>query len=173
MAQPVEWHVRTPRLNLMNSPTPQAVSRLFRLVLFGCVSMLASCNVSFQRQWSAARMSPSAGHGIEGRWQGQWRSLSTGHTGRLRCLVGAPCGTKGNRPFFYSAEWGLIFSSSFESSHKVTIDSRSSKFEGTHAMPRWAGGTYTYRGTIIGDMFDARYQSSKDHGTFKMQRPSH
>ena len=142
------------------------------LLLACCMMLLASCNTQFNRKWNeAGKTSPPAGR-IEGRWEGTWHSVGTGHTGTLRCVVGPATNAAGDHPFTYGATWWHLLSGSFETTHRVKRAGRSFVFHGTHEMPAWAGGTYTYDGAVKDGRFHASYTSTRDHGSFDMTRPT-
>ena len=149
-------------------PRPQKYSwSLLSLIL---VVFLASCG-GFDRQWKAAASSATAAPSIEGRWEGIWKSSVTGHTGKLRCVVGSPANSAGDQPFTYRATWGPVFRGSFATTHRVHREKNAFSFTGEHKMPAWAGGVYSYDGQIGTDGFKATYRSSKDSGVFEMNRP--
>ncbi len=130
---------------------------------------LSSCSLSFNREWRAARKDgPKAG--VEGAWQGTWKSDVNGHHGSLRCVVGPVKNKEGDHCFHYHATWAHIFSGAYRADHRVTARKDSATFTGQHDMPEWAGGRYTYCGTVKGDSFSACYQCAKDKGTFEMKR---
>ncbi len=143
------------------------MTRSFILLL--AASLLSSCSMSFHRDWrQAVKAGPKKG--VEGAWVGTWHSDATGHHGRLRAVVGPAQNAEGDHAFRYHATWANILSGSFLASHRVKEGRESSTFTGTHDMPKWAGGRYTYCGTVKGDDFNACYQSAKDKGTFQMKR---
>lgn len=140
---------------------------LFLLLLLTIT--LSSCSTAFRREWKAAtKQGPTTS--VEGAWAGTWKSDVNGHHGRLRCVVGPAKDSRGTHDFHYHATWAGIFSGAYRAQHQVTAQKTGSAFTGTHDMPEWAGGRYTYGGTIEKDRFSACYQSAKDKGTFEMQR---
>ncbi len=144
------------------------------LVTLLLTAALTSCGASFDRDWRAATQTPPP-NAIEGPWQGTWHSVPTGHRGKLRCIVSPAKNKDGDHLFTYRATWARILSATFRAEHRVTTAPGRTpliSFKGQHPMPDWAGGLYQYSGSIspLGD-FSASYQSTKDHGTFHMQRP--
>jgi hypothetical protein len=139
------------------------------LLLFITALLLSSCSMTFHREWRAAvKQGPKPG--VEGAWQGTWKSDVNGHHGRLRAVVGPVKNAEGDHAFRYHATWGNILSGSYLTDHRVKDGKGSSTFTGQHDMPNWAGGRYTYCGTVKGDEFNACYQCAKDKGTFQMKR---
>lgn len=132
--------------------------------------LLSSCAADFRREWKAAlRSGPQTG--VAGAWEGTWTSVATGHHGRLRCVVGPVKNAEGDRSFHYHATWGGILSGAYRADHRVTAaPGGTSLFKGQHLMPAWAGGLYTYEGSVRGDAFKAAYKCEADHGTYSMQR---
>ena len=147
--------------------------RLSALCLCVSAVLLASCAGSFNRDWKKAG-STAAGDGkgsvAEGRWSGTWRSESTGHTGKLRCVVGPAKNAAGDHDFHYHATWMGFLSGSYKATHRVKNTRTGARFTGEHMMPRWAGGLYSYEGTITGDTFHARYRSAADTGEYVLKR---
>lgn len=138
------------------------------------LTSLSSCGLSFRSAWKTA----PAASGIEGRWEGQWVSTASGHTGQLRAVVSNDPNTykmlvPGSTPFefFYHCTWRGILSAGFKTTHHVTKQKNGTYiFKGDHKMPQWVGGMYHYEGTIKGDDFNACYESGLDRGTFTMKR---
>lgn len=131
--------------------------------------LLSSCSSGFRRDWKAAlQKGPSTG--VAGAWEGSWKSEVNGHHGRLRCVVGPAKNAEGDHCFHYHATWAGILSGAYAADHRVVAGKKESTFTGQHDMPQWAGGRYTYSGTVKGDDFSACYQCAKDKGTFQMRR---
>lgn len=107
---------------------------------------------------------------VTGAWQGTWHSEGTGHNGDLRAVVDPASNPEGDHIFHYHATWAKVLSGSFDAVHRVTRIKGGYAFVGEHRLPTWAGGVYTYQGTVVGDSFKAVYRSALDHGTFQMQR---
>jgi hypothetical protein len=139
------------------------------LLLLPVVCCFASCSAVFEREWrQALAAGPQAG--VEGAWEGTWRSDVNGHHGKLRCVV-APGAGDGAHSFHYHATWADTLSGSYRAAHRVKRTARGTyAFEGSHRLPGWAGGRYHYRGTVRGDDFEAGYRCAKDHGVYRMRR---
>jgi hypothetical protein len=156
------WQQTRPRERLSG-----VMTRLLFLLI--ATAFLSSCSMTFHREWRAAlKQGPKPG--VEGAWQGTWKSDVNGHHGRLRAVVGPVKNAEGDHPFRYHATWANILSGSYLTSHRVKAVKGGSTFTGQHDMPGWAGGRYTYGGTVKGDEFSACYECAKDKGTFQMRR---
>ena len=143
------------------------MTRVLTLFIIAC--LLASCSSAFKKEWQTAlKAGPQAG--VEGAWQGTWLSATCGHHGNLRCVVGPAKNAQGDREFHYPATWASLVGGAYRSDHRVKGGKGAWTFTGQHDLPRWAGGHYTYAGTIKGDDFNACYQCRKDKGTFQMKR---
>ena len=139
---------------------------LFILLL---TALLTSCSAGFRREWNTA-LKTGPQPGVAGAWEGTWKSHVNGHHGRLRAVVSAPKNDTGDHDFHYHATWARILSGGFRAEHRVTPLRGGSSFKGSHQMPDWAGGLYTYEGTVKGDSFEACYECAKDKGVFSMRR---
>jgi hypothetical protein len=141
--------------------------RLRLLLSAALLALLSSCSTSFEREWKQA-LKNGAQTGVEGAWAGTWRSETTGHHGKLRCVVRPQAGDV--HDFHYHATWMGILSGAYRAPHQVTPLSRGYTFKGQHKMPDWAGGLYSYEGTIKGDDFHAAYRCAKDQGAYSLRR---
>lgn len=143
------------------------MTRFLALLFTAC--LLASCSTAFKQKWrTALKAGPKPG--VEGAWQGTWVSAANGHHGNLRCVVGPVKHAQGDHEFHYHATWKGLIGGAYRADHRVQAAKKSWTFTGEHDMPKWAGGRYTYGGTIKGDSFSACYHCAKDKGTFQMQR---
>lgn len=149
------------------------MNRTIVLICAASALLVSSCSTRFHQEWrKAAATTAASAQSIEGRWEGRWNSVETGHTGRLRCIVGPALNAEGDHHFHYWAAWGRFFSGSFETTQRVTIKGELVSFHGEQKMPDWAGGIYTHDGTLKDGLFNATYRCSKDHGSFAMTRPA-
>ena len=139
------------------------------LFLLLTATLLSSCSMTFKREWRAA-LKAGPKPGIEGAWEGSWQSATNGHHGRLRAVVGPKKNAEGDHDFRYHATWANIVSGSYLAQHRVKPGKDASTFTGLHDMPKWAGGRYTYSGTVKGDEFSACYECAKDKGSYTMKR---
>jgi hypothetical protein len=138
-----------------------------------CCLFLTSCGTQFNRKWAKAKTSVFSDQTsrIEGPWVGTWLSKGTGHTGKLRCVVGPALNSEGDHLFTYRATWKGFLSATFKATHRVKPDGKGHQFSGEHSLPNWAGGNYHYDGTTQMGRFEATYRCEKDHGSFSMKRP--
>lgn len=145
------------------------MTRLLFLIALG--ALLSSCSLSFKREWKAA-LKTGPQPGVDGAWEGTWNSSANGHHGRLRSVVGPVKNKEGDHSFHYHASWAGFLSGAYRVDHRVTPsqDKKHLQFAGRHRMPAWAGGLYTYQGTVKGDEFEATYKCALDEGSFHMKR---
>lgn len=139
------------------------------LFLLLTATLLSSCSMTFKREWRAA-LKAGPKPGLEGAWEGSWQSATNGHHGRLRAVVSPKKNAEGDHDFRYHATWANIVSGSYLAQHRVKPGKDASTFTGLHDMPKWAGGRYTYSGTVKGDEFSACYECAKDKGSYTMKR---
>lgn len=146
--------------------------RKFMCILMATAALLLpSCGSQFKHEWERAADDRRPDRTIDGRWEGTWHSLATGHQGKLRCVVGPATGPEGDRTVIYRASWKHFLSASFTTTHRVKDDGTMITFQGNHKMPDWAGGLYSYQGTVCGGRWQSTYRSERDHGTFNLHRP--
>ncbi|WP_133796051.1 hypothetical protein [Prosthecobacter fusiformis] len=143
------------------------MTRLF--FFLSLAALLSSCSHSFNKEWNAA-LKAGPQPGIAGAWEGTWQSDINKHHGRLRSVVGPAKNSAGDHPFHYRATWAGFLSGGYRVDHRVTGSKNTWQFNGQHQMPGWAGGLYTYEGTVKGDEFSATYKCELDEGTFRMKR---
>ncbi len=140
----------------------------FLLLILGL--SLAACS-SFDGRWKSAASSSTAT-----RWEGRWTSHkhqtpSGPAGGRLRAVIEpAP---EGKLTAHFHANWQI-----FSSDYTMTLNPKGASprrgsgrdFVGTHELPKMFGGTYRYEAQIVGDDFQASYDSSYDTGIFTLRR---
>ena len=127
----------------------------------------AGCS-SFHKEWkTAARRSPTGG--IEGRWDGSWRSESNGHKGRLRCLIRKVDDV--NYAARFRANYWKIFTFGYTVPLAVRGEPGVFKFSGQADLGKLAGGVYHYEGEATSDRFLSTYICARDRGVFEMKRP--
>ena len=141
-----------------------------RVTLGGLLLCATGCS-SFHREWKRAGASPTPPAGIEGRWEGTWRSDVNQHTGRLRCLI-----TRGTNDLYrarFHAKYRKVIQFSFGYTVPLTVTERDGAihFEGAAELGWLAGGRYTYTGRTSLTNFSAGYSCQYDHGVFEMARP--
>jgi len=148
---------------------PQKLGNLTALVAFVFATMLASGCSTFHRDWKQALAQPVQWRGLEGPWDGTWRSDVNGHHGRLRCLITR--GGQGRHEARFHANYKKILSFGYPVKLEVRETNGVFSFEGAADLGWWAGGEYRYRGHATGTNFFSTYHSKHDHGTFQMTRP--
>lgn len=127
-----------------------------------------SCS-SFQRDWKAASSQAIENtSAIEGRWDGNWRSDSNQHSGKLRCLV-----SKADRPGAYTFRYWGTFAAVFRFHYTVEYETKDTgeawEMEGESDLGIM-GGVFHHRATIRDENFAATYSSKWDNGKFQMRR---
>ncbi len=141
-----------------------SLAGVFLLVGAGCSAP------KFEREWNEALARGVPAKGIEGPWEGSWKSEASGHTGGLRCLVSAPEDPAAPWGFHYWFSWSGL-QSSYRSSYIVREEDGVFRFTGETNLGA-LGGVYRHDGTATADRFEASYSSKGDRGTFGMTRPA-
>jgi hypothetical protein len=128
---------------------------------------------TFNRDWRAATLAPAPvapAAGIQGPWEGTWLSESTGHHGRLRCLI-EPGGPTGNQARF-RANYAGILNFGYTVPLVVEPSPDGHRFHGEANLGVLIGGRYTYDGVITTNRFRSLYHCPVDHGHFDLVRPA-
>lgn len=129
---------------------------------------LPGCS-SFERDWElAASAAGGNAQGLEGRWQGTWKSTTTGHGGGLRALITRE--SDGLYATRYHATYGKALTFEYTVLMAAALEGASWKFIGNADLGPLAGGIYDYAGTVTGDTFQSTYKAAGDQGTFEMAR---
>jgi hypothetical protein len=128
--------------------------------------LLCSCSTGFNRDWNAAKLSPSA-DGLAGAWEGSWLSGSNGHSGSLRAVIG-PEAADGQRDVRYRATWAKVLSGGFTAKHRFVKQGNQLRFQGSESLGKF--GSFSYDGSVKGSDFHATYKAAGDTGTFDMKR---
>ncbi len=140
-----------------------------------CLSFLISCGGrSFEADWQQASKKYRTGtrHPVAGPWQGTWLSASTGHKGKLLCLVTPLDGEKGSGRYLfrYWATWAGPLQGGFDAEFEVEKMGTQYHVQGTESLG--AFGSFQHEGVMQGNDFEADYRSSSgDHGNFNLRRP--
>jgi hypothetical protein len=137
-----------------------------RIALLVCLLFaLGGCS-HFDREWRAAGERPWSG--IDGRWQGSWKSEQDGHTGALLCVIRQ---TGSNE---YSASFNATYASMFHFTYDAQLAGNPLgnlvHLTGSQDLG-WPVGVYHYDGTSSPAKFYCAYRSKDDHGYFAMARP--
>jgi len=134
--------------------------------LLAAVILLATCGCSnIDQQWQAAGDHPK---GIEGRWQGIWKSEQDGHSGALRCVI------RQTGPETYDCLFNATFWSIFRFTYEAKLTGRAVG-EQVYLMGDqdlgWPMGPYHYAGSANPRQFYCAYHARDDHGFFALARP--
>ncbi len=138
--------------------------RLFLVVLLGLGGVGCS-GPRFGMEWRKALKTKAPAAAVEGAWEGGWLSDANGHHGPLRCVVTRPVAGSGVREFYYQARWGGVFSGGFRTKDEV---SDAGAVRGVWDLGTF--GKYGYEGTMVNGVFQAKYKSAMDHGSFTMKK---
>ena len=151
-------------IKIANRKTTERVFRLLTLVVL-CVFPPQLDQSLCAADASTSRWSPV------GRWQGQWESQSTGHTGPLRARIRQ---IDENRyravftgrflkviPFAYPAKLDLVATSADDPTSVWKLHS-------SQRLPLL--GTYEMDATVTRDQFRAEFRGRRDVGTFELTR---
>jgi len=136
--------------------------------LASALLLLAGCS-GFQGQWDKTLAAPGATTGLQGPWQGIWRSDASGHTDVLRCLVTRDPGGAYRARFHAKYHKVLTFGYTVPLTVQQTNDTY--LFQGSADLGWMAGGVYHYDGRASLTNFSSTYSCKYDHGVFEMSRP--
>ena len=135
------------------------------------LASLICCSCStFDKDWDAAAgLKAENPTDITGRWQGNWQSDASNHSGDLRCLVTRQ-GKSSYHARYAATYWNALH---FEYEMNLTAERRGDwmHFEGQADLGPMAGGIYHYEGNANDSSYFATYKSLVDHGKFTMKRP--
>ena len=142
----------------------------WHLLVAFLVATLIGCS-TFDRDWKTAANQPT--NDIEGRWIGRWHSQTNGHNDVLRCLITKKADNLYETHFHAKYKLCSFFPVSFGYALDMTVtrDNGKRKFKGQTDRGSLAGGVYHYTGQGDTNQLHFNYRASKDHGTFKLQRP--
>lgn len=132
------------------------------LVCFG-----PSCT-GWPRGWAQAKKSTAA-DGVSGAWEGTWKSVPTGHTGKLRCAVVPK--SRGIWQYRYRASWAKVLCAGFTVDCEVTRQRDGAwRVVGERDLGPVFGGVFSHEGRVAGDRLDAKYHAAADHGELALRR---
>ncbi len=135
------------------------------------VLLLTGCG-PFERQWKQAVSAYQAGQTSSpiGPWEGTWKTVTNGHTGKLRAIVTAPENSTDDYRFRYHATFKKNLSAGYTAHFPVTRSGSTYRVDGQQKLPLY--GTFRHQATITRDRFNATYSSKKGEiGSFEMKRP--
>src|SRR3954465_1317219 len=102
---------------------------------------LFACGCSgFESAWRSPALvhPPESGDPFEGRWKGSWKSVPSGHSGGLRCIV-----TKLDDRTYraqFKASWALLLKFGYTADMAVERHDNAAHFTGAADLGKWAGG---------------------------------
>jgi len=132
--------------------------------------LVGGCSTPFGVSWKRAGGRPVPAGSVEGRWEGTWTSVPTGHRGRLRCLI-LKTGEGEYSVRYHATFWGV-----FNYAYRVRMNGVpagvETAFSGRKNLGWLAGGEYEYSGRADPAHFTATYRSKADHGSFELRRPA-
>ena len=131
---------------------------------------LCGCS-QFERDWRSPAFlrPPAGGEAFEGRWKGYWKSVPSGHSGSLRCIVSKV--DEDTCRAHFNASYALLLRFGYTAEMNVETRGGTAHFTGQQDLGPLAGGVYHYDGRADGRQFYCTYRSGNDHGFFKLTRP--
>ena len=136
---------------------------LFRGAIHLLAPLTANCR-TFHEKWTGAANVPPP----SGRWAGEWRSLSTGHSGPLRCVLEVQDDRRWRATFH--AGYARVFRACYATSLAVARRGDHWTFSGRSDLGRLAGGLYEHDGEVTDQTLRSRYRSATEHGEFTLRR---
>lgn len=155
----------------------ERMRRLYFVLLVSCALAFLNGCTTYHRRWrEAAADAPvrdrAARVGVEGSYEGTWKSSENGFGGKLWCIV-TPL-PKGRDS--YRAEFRATWHGVFASEHDLIIHGRRQprggvRFSDTAEIRMWIGsGSYRATGEIRDGLFKAEYDANYDRGAFRLSR---
>ena len=141
----------------------------YRSLILLFIIFLSSC-ARYQKQWDKVRIETKEPHsGILGAWTGTWKSIPSGHNGKLKCIIKEK--DDNVYEFYYWATWAKVLSGGFRTSCEVTKENALWTFEGTQNLGA-LGGKFSHKGNATSKKIEATYKAEHgDHGIFTLTRP--
>lgn len=128
---------------------------------------LTGCS-SFHKEWKAASKAPIPS-GVNGLWEGEWRSEKNGHHGSLRCIL------EQTSPATFRAHFRAKYMKVLRYTYVATLTGQETNgvihLKGSADLGKLAGGVYTYESTVTPAEFDSTYACKWDNGGYRMTRP--
>lgn len=142
------------------------------LPLLTAVILAVACPActGWPRGWSAAKRAPQT-DGLSGAWEGTWKSVPTGHTGKLRCAVSPKA--PGIWQYRYRASWAKVLCAGFTVDCTAVRQTDGTwKLSGERDLGPVFGGLFSHSGTVSrdGEKLDATYRAKLDHGVLTLRR---
>ena len=135
--------------------------------------LLSSCSLGYQSSYNKSTQAwKQKRHQMGGPWEGIWKSKTSGHTGKLWCIVTKPAAGSGNVwDFDYKAEWSAVSGRfHFRQAPINPANKRSLRFKGEKDLGP-LGGKFQVNMLLQHDVLQASYTSKNDKGTFLLFRP--
>lgn len=140
------------------------------IVFLAGLSLLLPACTGWPRGWNQAK-SISHQNSPAGAWMGNWKSIPTGHTGQLRCVVFPSPEKPDSWQFRYRASWAKVLCAGFTVDCQAVRQSNGSwRITGSRDLGPLFGGVFTHTATLHGDQLNATYQAAADHGTLTLRR---
>lgn len=128
---------------------------------------LTGCS-SFHKEWKAASAAPIP-PGVNGPWEGEWRSEKNGHHGSLKCILTQ------TSPTTFRAHFRARYMKVLRYTYAATLTGEETNgvvhLKGTTDLGKLAGGIYTYDSKITPAEFESTYSCNWDRGRYRMTRP--
>ena len=125
---------------------------------------------TFNHDWKQATRQSSPAAGLEGPWEGSWKSDVDGHSGRLRSLI------RKKTDALYEARFHANYRKILTFNYTVLLTTERThgafQFHGAANLGWYAGGVYKYEGHADATNFFSTYSSKYDRGTFELRRPA-
>jgi hypothetical protein len=140
------------------------------ILLLLAVGLSTSCS-TFTRRWRAAADKSRSAAGITGRWDGNWQSTVNQHRGGLRCIL-SQTGPETFEARFRATFWKILRSSYTVELVGTPQEDGSFALRGESDLGWLGGGLFRCEAHVDPTVFEARYHSERDEGTFDMRRPA-
>jgi hypothetical protein len=138
---------------------------VFDTILHTLAPLTANCR-DFSDRWEGAHADANS---VSGRWEGEWVSEKSGHSGPLRCVLTVV--SPGSWHLAFRASYSRVFRACYAADFSVVWESGRWTFMGDQDLGTLAGGRYEYNGTASLTELVCRYRSARDYGEFRLRRP--
>lgn len=142
--------------------------RAMSLAGLATLSPAFSTGCVFHRDWRASQYCPTVAEGIEGPWEGRWKSEKTGREGKLKAVV-TRTGDASYTVQFHSTKLGVV-PSNLDVPLQVSFRDQQYVFSGEVSRGALAGGKFRYDGYANRGHFHATYETDRDEGVFELAR---
>lgn len=148
--------------------------RLRRSLRAACLTGLAALSPAFsggcvfEREWRASHCCPTVAEGIEGPWEGRWKSEKSGREGKLKAVV-TRTGDASYTVQFHSTTMGVV-PTNLDVPLQVSFRDQQYVFSGQVDRGTLSGGKFRYDGYANPAHFHAKYETARDQGVFELTR---